>query len=107
MASSASCPWPTTPAAISARAKLAPMQTDGGWINPAKVKMIHKAVNAACDSLDGLADGVIGTYEKCNSAFDVSKLRCANGADTGDTCLSDKQIAADRFVHQPYQHRAR
>ena len=87
-----------------ARARLAPMQLDGGWINPAKVKMIHKAVNAACDSLDGLADGVIGAYEKCNSVFDPSKLRCANGADTGDTCLSDKQIAAVRFVHRPYQH---
>ena len=86
------------------RAKLAPMQVDGGWINPAKVKMIHKAVVAACDSLDGLADGVIGAYEKCNSVFDIGKLRCANGADTGDTCLSDKQIAADRFVHRPYQH---
>jgi feruloyl esterase len=34
----------------------------------------------------------------------VGKLRCANGADTGDTCLSDKQIAADRFVHGPYEH---
>jgi hypothetical protein len=86
------------------RARLAPMQVDGGWINPVKVKMIHKAVNAACDSLDGLADGVIGAYEKCNSVFDIGKLRCANGADTGDTCLSDKQIAADRFVHRPYQH---
>ena len=87
-----------------ARARLAPMQVDGGWINPAKVRMIHKAVNAACDSLDGLADGVIGAYEKCNGVFDIGTLRCANGADTGDTCLSDKQIAADRFVHQPYQH---
>jgi len=27
------------------------IQVDGGWINPAKVKMIHKAVVAACDSL--------------------------------------------------------
>jgi len=87
-----------------ARARLAPMQVDGGWINPAKVKMIHKAVNAACDSVDGLADGVIGAYEKCNSVFDIATLRCANGADTGDTCLSDKQIAADRFVHRPYSH---
>ncbi len=31
------------------RAKLAQLQKDGGWINPGKVKMIHKAVNAACD----------------------------------------------------------
>jgi feruloyl esterase len=87
-----------------ARARLAPMQTDGGWINPNKVKTIHDAVNAACDALDGLKDGVIGAYEKCNSVFDVRTLRCPNGADAGDHCLSDKQIAADRFVHTPYRH---
>ena len=86
------------------RAKIAQLQKDGGWINPAKVKAIHKAVNAACDSLDGLTDGVIGAYEKCNSVFDVRTLRCPDGADAGDHCLSDKQIAADRFVHQPYKH---
>src|SRR5215831_16927149 len=86
------------------RAKLVQLQREGGWINPAKVKLIHNAVNGACDKLDGLEDGVIASYEKCLSAFDVGTLRCANGADTGDTCLSDKQIEADRLVHRPYQY---
>jgi feruloyl esterase len=86
------------------RAKLAQLQHDGGWINAAKVKLIHNAVNAACDKLDALDDGVISAYEKCLSAFDVGTLRCPNGADTGDTCLSDKQIEADRLVHRPYQY---
>src|SRR5438477_2096626 len=31
------------------RNKLAVLQQDGGWINPAKVKMLRAAVNAACD----------------------------------------------------------
>jgi len=84
------------------RAKLAVLQHEGGWINPSKVKLIHGAVNTACDSLDGLADGVIGAYEKCMSVFDVGTLRCPSGADTGNTCLSDKQIEADRLVHRPY-----
>ena len=86
------------------RATLAHLQRDGGWINPAKVKLIQNAVNAACDKLDALEDGVISAHEKCLSTFDVSTLRCPNGADTGDTCLSDKQIEADRFVHRPYQY---
>jgi feruloyl esterase len=86
------------------RAKLVQLQGEGGWINPAKVKLIQNAVNAACDKLDGLDDGVIGAYEKCLSTFDVGTLRCPNGADTGDTCLSDKQIEADRLVHRPYQY---
>jgi pimeloyl-ACP methyl ester carboxylesterase len=87
-----------------ARARLAPLQQDGGWINPAKVKTIHAAVNAACDELDGLKDGVIGQYLGCNSLFDVTKLRCPNGLDAGNHCLSDKQIAADLFLHRPYRH---
>jgi Tannase and feruloyl esterase len=86
------------------RAKLAQLQREGGWINPAKIKLIHSAVNAACDKLDGLDYGVIGAYEKCLSTFDVGTLRCPNGADTGDTCLSDKQIEADRLVHRPYRY---
>src|ERR1700681_2414163 len=86
------------------RAKLAQLQREGGWINPAKVKLIQNAVNSACDKLDGLEDGVISAYEKCLSPFDAGTLRCPNGADTGDTCLSDKQIEADRLVHRPYQY---
>jgi len=86
------------------RLKLAQLQREGGWINPTKVKLIHNAVNAACDKLDGLDDGVISDYEKCLSTFDVGTLRCPNGADTGDTCLSDKQIEADRLVHRPYPY---
>jgi feruloyl esterase len=87
-----------------ARARLSLMQHEGGWINPAKVKLIHRAVTQACDRLDGLADGVVSAYERCGSVFDVASLRCAGGADAGDTCLSDAQIAVDRFVHQPYEY---
>jgi len=86
------------------RAKLAQLQRDGGWINPAKVKLIQTAVNSACDKLDGIEDGVISAYDKCLSTFDVGALRCPNGADAGDACLSDKQIEADRLVHRPYQY---
>src|SRR6266700_4884398 len=86
------------------RNKVAVLQQDGGWLNPAKVKLLHNAVNAACDMLDGLADGVISAYEKCLSVFDTKTLRCANGADTGDTCLSDAQIEADKIVHRPFAY---
>ena len=86
------------------RNRVAVMQQEGGWISPAKVKMLRGAVNAACDMLDGLADGVIGAYEKCLSVFDVKTLRCANGADTGDACLSDAQIDADRLVHRRFDY---
>ena len=86
------------------RTKLAALQQNGGWINPAKVKLIHNAVNAACDKLDGLADGVISAYEKCLGVFDAKTLRCPNGADTGDSCLSDAQIEADKIVHRRFDY---
>jgi feruloyl esterase len=86
------------------RTKLAALQQNGGWINPAKVKTIQSAVNTACDKLDGLEDGVISAYGKCMSVFDPASLRCANGADTSDTCLSDAQIEADRLVHRPFEY---
>jgi len=87
------------------RAKLGQLQHHGvGWLNPGKVELVHAAVNAACDKLDGLQDGVISAYEKCLSTFDVKTLRCTNGGDTGQTCLSDKQIDADKLVHSRFDY---
>lgn len=77
---------------------------NGGWMNPEKVRALKNAVNAACDSLDGLADGVISDYQKCLSVFDPKVIRCANGADTGNDCLSDAQIEADRVIHRPFAY---
>jgi pimeloyl-ACP methyl ester carboxylesterase len=86
------------------RNRLAVIQQEGGWISPTKVKMLRGAVNAACDMLDGLADGVISAYEKCLGVFDIKTLRCPNGADTGESCLSDAQIDADRLVHRRFDY---
>lgn len=72
---------------------------NGGWLNPAKVATLRKAVNAACDLLDGLADGVISAYEKCVGVFDPRSLRCPQGADAGNDCMSDPQIAAIEKLH--------
>ncbi len=74
-----------------------------GWIDPQKTKLIGDALYAKCDALDGAKDGVISNVAGCNRAFDISTLRCANGADTGDTCLSDAQIKAVRTITSPYK----
>ena len=84
------------------KARLAPLQRAGGWMNPAKVKLVHRAVNAACDGLDNLADGIVGAYEQCR--FDVATLRCEKGTDAGDDCLSDAQIEADRLLRRPFKY---
>jgi len=62
-----------------------------GWLNPAKVKLFDAAQLAACDAQDGLVDGIITNVQACR--FNAQLLRCADGIDTGDTCLSDAQLA--------------
>jgi pimeloyl-ACP methyl ester carboxylesterase len=81
------------------------LYANGGaaWINPQKTKLIGDAVYAKCDALDGAKDGIISNVAGCNAAFDVSALRCPNGADTGDTCLSDAQIKAVRTITTSYK----
>lgn len=75
------------------------------WMNPTKVATLVKAVADACDGLDGVADGIISNVKACNSAFTIdtvkATLRCAGGADTGDTCLSDPQIEAVAKINSP------
>ena len=73
------------------------------WLNPPKTKLITDAVYAACDPLDGAKDGIIGNVKACGAAFDVKTLRCAGGRDTGDTCLSDAQLAAVARITSPYK----
>ncbi|WP_169444557.1 tannase/feruloyl esterase family alpha/beta hydrolase [Massilia niastensis] len=62
-----------------------------GWLSPAKVSLVESARLAACDSGDGLADGIISDAEHC--AFNPVALRCASGTDSGAACLSDAQLA--------------
>jgi len=73
------------------------------WLSPAKTKLITDAVYAKCDALDGAKDGIIGQVKACNTAFDVKTLRCANGADAGDMCLSDAQLAAVTKIASDYK----
>ncbi len=66
----------------------------GGSFTPAKTSLLAKSVRDACDGLDGVVDGVVSNQSACTSAvFNPASLRCAGGADTGDTCLSDAQLA--------------
>lgn len=70
---------------------------DGGasLIPSAKLPAIERAALAACDSRDGVKDGVIGHPTKCN--FDPAVLLCA-GAES-DSCLTAAQIAALKKIY--------
>jgi hypothetical protein len=76
-------------------------QFNGGALSGAKVLTVANAVNSACDALDGLADGVVHNYLQCPARFNLDSLRCAGGADTGDTCLSDPLLATLKAAYGP------
>ena len=72
----------------------------GGPLNTAKIGVLAQSVLAACDGLDGVVDGVVSKPSACT--FDPATLRCAGGADTGDACLSDAQLAVVASWTQPF-----
>jgi feruloyl esterase len=59
-----------------------------------KYPMVHGAVLAACDGLDGVKDGVIDNPTACK--FDPSVLAC-KGAD-GPSCLTSAQVETKRAL---------
>lgn len=88
---------------LGVTAMLQALSAEGAFPNAAKRKLVWDAVLARCDALDGLADGVVGDVVSCSEQFDVTALRCADGADPGDACLSDAQIHAFETIDSPVQ----
>lgn len=74
-----------------------------GWLNPRKLSLLQSSVMGACDALDGVADGVISNLVACQATFKLAALRCPGGADAGDTCLSDAQIAVINTVNSRFE----
>ena len=76
------------------------------WISPEKMKTITTAVYGACDALDGATDGIISNVAGCNRVMTMdalrARLRCADGRDTGPTCLSDPQLATVETFNTPF-----
>ena len=95
------------------------------WVTPAKVNAIRGEFMRQCDTLDGLADGIINNYMACRAIFDVTQ-----GARTGirgrrsaarttsiripadtsaNACLTDGQISTLRvhLLALPVRHAAR
>jgi feruloyl esterase len=70
---------------------------DGKAILPSrKVPMLHRAVLAACDAKDGVADGLIANPPAC--LFDLASLLC-KGGDRED-CLTAPQVAAAQRIYK-------
>ncbi|MFE8100697.1 tannase/feruloyl esterase family alpha/beta hydrolase [Brenneria goodwinii] len=60
-------------------------------ITAAELPLIHQAVLAQCDALDGQKDGLIADPQACH--FDMSVLKC-DAAKAGGQCLTETQLTA-------------
>ena len=66
----------------------------GAQLSTAKVALVAKTVRSACDALDGVVDGLVSNPAACTTQrVNLPALRCEGGAEGGDTCLSDPQLA--------------
>jgi feruloyl esterase len=74
---------------------LTPVGGQPSVLPPAKLEVLSRASHAACDALDGLADGQITNPRVCN--FNPEALRCTAG-DRPD-CLSDAQVGAAKAMY--------
>jgi len=71
---------------------------------PEKLQLLQNATLAACDSLDGLADGIVADPTRCH--FDPKKLQCKD-ADAAD-CLTAAQVeAVEKIYSGPVNPRTR
>ncbi|HTQ98714.1 MAG TPA: tannase/feruloyl esterase family alpha/beta hydrolase [Candidatus Acidoferrum sp.] len=82
----------------------------GAWINPNKAAALVAKVYERCDKLDGAADGIISNLAACETENAVLRkltkdnpIRCKDGKDTDDTCLSDAQLKALIAVDTPFK----
>src|SRR5271155_5920773 len=69
--------------------------SEAGYIPPAKIPAIDKAVLARCDARDGVSDGVLNDPRQCH--FDPSALLC-KGANA-DTCLTAPQVDSLKKIY--------
>jgi feruloyl esterase len=100
--------WNQASAMLAGQVGTIALSQPGAYPNPNKRLALFQAAMQACDGLDGVIDGLISNQAACNAIFDPSTamlnatpLRCLGGADTGDTCLSDAQLAAVRKMNEP------
>jgi hypothetical protein len=76
---------------------IAQLAQPGAALTAGKIRAIANAVNARCDQLDGLRDGIIGRPDACR--FDPAELACADAEN--DSCLTPPQISSARAFYAP------
>lgn len=69
----------------------------GAELTAPKLALLAQYVRRKCDALDGVVDGIVSNPAACTAkVLNIASLRCPGGVDTGDSCLSDAQLAVVR-----------
>jgi feruloyl esterase len=76
---------------------LAVFQDSASNLPASALGLLHRGALAACDSADGVADGVLDDPRRC--AFDPAALTC-KASDAPGTCLTPAQVEAARRVYR-------
>jgi feruloyl esterase len=63
-------------------------------LSAAKGALVYHAEVAACDAMDGIADGIISNPEACH--FNPAILRCSGSS--SDSCLTDAEIQTVKTI---------
>jgi tannase/feruloyl esterase len=74
---------------------LATLKDPESYIPASKVPLLAKAVLAACDANDGIADGVLNDPRQCH--FDPAVLACKEG-EPAASCFTAKQVKAIKDI---------
>src|SRR6185503_13656275 len=88
---------PANRTALSLWIAAAVLKDRESYIPPSKYPMIHQAVVTACDSLDGVKDGLLEDPRACK--FDPKVLQCKAGDEP--SCLTAPQVEAARKIYSP------
>jgi feruloyl esterase len=81
---------------------------DAARLSPLQAQLLHRAVVAACDALDGVKDGLIADPSACR--FDPSLLQCKESADAlarpsaggaAAACLTPAQVETAKLIYSP------
>jgi hypothetical protein len=69
-----------------------------GILDAEKLSLIHDAVLASCDALDGLKDGLLQDPRRCH--WDPAQLQCPTHASSEASCLEPNEIEVVRKIYQ-------